>query len=147
LVVFDMILDATVDINGQQVNITAPAVTVEVVPGYEVKLASATLETGPGSRTEVKGTVRREPTFQGGLVRVKAEDLPEGVDCTPVEVPADQTEFVLACQASRVVAPGSYPIRITSSAPDTGAKAKDEYKIADLNAKLVISATANAASR
>jgi hypothetical protein len=134
---FDMILEGQTEIDGKQVTITAPAVSIQVVPGFEVRL-DAPMNVTPGGRVEVRGHARREPTFEGSLIKIQAEDLPEHVRCAGVDVPEGQTEFVLACEAGPAAAPGTYPIRIASRAPETGRRAKDEYKIADLETRLVV---------
>ena len=40
---------------------------IEVVPGYDVRLAKDEIEIAPGGKLEIAGKVRREPTFEGGL--------------------------------------------------------------------------------
>lgn len=134
---FDMLFDVPAEVDGKLVRVTSPAVQIEVVPGYEVRLENATLELGANGKGEMRGTVRREPTFEGSSVRVQLEDLPDHVTCKPVEVAADQTSFSIPCE-SATAEPGNYETRITSSAPNVGRKAKSEYKIADLPAKLVV---------
>jgi hypothetical protein len=96
------------------------------------------MEIAPGGRLEVAGTVHREPTFEGGEIHIHAEDLPEHVKCPSLVVPAGQRDFALSCEAASGAKAGSFPIRIASSAPDTGRKNKADYKIADLTAKLVV---------
>jgi hypothetical protein len=137
---FNMLLEATVEgADGKQSTVTAPMVRVEVVQGFQVRLDRPVVEIAPDSRAELRGTVYREPTFQGGLVQVRAQDLPDGLRCDDVDVAADRREFVLACEASASVQAGAHEIRIASSAPDTGrANAKDTYKIPDIAAKLVV---------
>jgi hypothetical protein len=110
---------------------------VQVVPGYALKIARD-LSIAPGAQANYAGTVFRELTFEGGLIRIKAEDLPEGVACKDAEVPADAKAFALECTATAAAKSGSHPIRITSVAPDTGRKAKSDYRIPDIGAKLVI---------
>ena len=78
------------------------------------------------------------------IVKKAVEDLPDGVKCPLVEVAAEQREFTLACEATAAAKPGSFPVRIASTAPETGRKQKADYKIADLDGKLVISGTARA---
>src|SRR5262249_19811164 len=122
-----------------------PIVSLQVVPGYEVRLAKPAAEITPGAKVEIAGTIRREPTFEGGMIRVEPDDLPEQVKCPAVEVPADKTEFTLVCEASASAKPGTFPIRIASTAPNTGRKSKQDYKGPDLNAKIVITGAAQAA--
>ena len=87
---------------------------------------------------EVAGTVHREPTFEGGEIHIRTEDLPEQVKCPAVIVPAGKQDFVMSCEAAPGAKPGAFPVRIASNAPDTGRKNKADYKIADVTAKLVV---------
>ena len=111
---------------------------VEIVPGYEVTPESSEAWAKPGASFLVKGTVRREPTFEGGPVKVEAQELPDGVKCQPSEIGAEAREFSLACEASPKTTPGKYEIFLSSTAPDVGKKAKAEYKIAPVPLKLKV---------
>jgi hypothetical protein len=51
----------------------------------------------------------------------------------------------MTCEAQAAAVPGAYQIKIRSAAPDTGRKAKDEYKIAEVPAKLIIGTQVQAA--
>src|SRR5262249_14616151 len=116
---FDMAFDLQTEIDGKPVNITSPMMEIEVAPGYQVKLARNEIALAPGGTMEVAGTIYREPTFEGGLVKLQAEDLPEHVTCAPVEVPAAEHQFKLSCTAGAAAKAGSFPIRISSVAPET----------------------------
>ena len=139
---FDMILSAPVEIDGKPVTVFAPALEIEVAPGYQIQLSNSTMQIAPGGKMEVAGTVHRELTFEGGEIHIHAEDLPEQVKCPAVVVPADKQDFVLSCDAAPGAKPGAFPVRIASNAPDTGRKNKADYKIADVTAKLVVGAAA-----
>ena len=145
ITVFDMIFESQAEIDGRVVPITSPAVSVEIVPGYTLALESAAFAVMPGKKMEVRGSVRREPTFEGSTVRVQAEDLPDNVKCTAAELAEDQTAFVISCEASAEAVPGDYDIRVTSVAPNVGRKQKADYKISDIDAKLKIGKTERAA--
>lgn len=142
---FDMLFETQTEVDGKPMTITSPAIEIQVVPGYEVQLSRDRLQASPGGKIEIAGKVRREPTFEGGAIRLQVEDLPDGVKCPEVTVPAEKSEFTLACEASAEAKPGSFPVRIASTAPETGRKAKAEYKIADLNTQLVVTANAERA--
>jgi hypothetical protein len=60
------------------------------------------------------------------------------VKCPAVVVPADQKSFALRCEAAPEAKPGVFAVRIASNAPNTGRKTKEDYKIGDLAAKLVV---------
>ena len=92
---FDMIVSAQAEIDGKQVTVVAPAVEMEVVPGYDVRLSSSTMEIEPGGKLEVAGKIHRELTFEGGEIRIAAEDLPDQVQCPAVVVPADKRDKVV----------------------------------------------------
>jgi hypothetical protein len=141
---FDMVFESQAEIDGRVVPITSPAVSVEIVPGYELTLEKTALAVTPGSKFEVHGVVRREPTFEGATVRVQAADLPDNVKCESAVVAEDQKAFVLRCDASAEAVPGEYDIRVTSVAPDVGRNQKSDYKIPDIDAKLKIGKTERA---
>ena len=142
---FDMLLDATVEVDGRQVIVTGPIVTFEIVPGYAIELDSKQWTAAAGGKFEIAGKVRREKTFEGGLVKIEVAELPEGAECAPVDVPAGESAFRMRCAAGPGVRAGESEIRIVSSAPDTGRKAKDTYKIADIMAILRVEGPGTAA--
>jgi len=135
---FDMLLQGDAEIEGKMRTVYAPMLEVEIVPGYEVTPESLEAWAKPGASFLVKGTVRREPTFEGGPVKVEAQELPDGVKCQPSDIGAEAREFSLACEASPKTAPGKYEIFLSSTAPDVGKKAKAEYKIAPVPLKLKV---------
>ncbi len=143
---FDMIVTAQAEIDGKPVTVVSPAIEIEVVPGYDVRFSKSTIEIEPGGKMEVAGKIHRELTFEGGEIRIAVEDLPDHVQCPTVTVPTAQREFILRCEAESGAKSGAFPIRIASSAPDTGHKAKAEYKIADVEAKLIVGGAARNAA-
>ena len=50
---FDMAFDLQTEVDGKPVNITSPIMEIEVVPGYQVKLARNEIELAPGSTMEI----------------------------------------------------------------------------------------------
>jgi hypothetical protein len=138
---FDVIFEAQTEVDGKPVTITSPAMSVEIVPGYQITLARTEIEIAPGAKVQIPGKVRREPTFEGGLIKIQPEDLPDNVKCAPVEVPENQKDFLLSCEAEPNAKPGAFEIRLASVAPETGRKAKADYKIPDLTAKLQVGKT------
>jgi hypothetical protein len=120
---FDFYATGTFDVDGATVDVVSPVVTFEIAYGYQLKVKQK-----EWTGTEIAGEVYREPTFEGGLVRIGAQDLPDGVTCPEVEVPADSREFRLLCTVAATAPRGKHPIRLVSSAPDTGKSAKDTYK-------------------
>jgi hypothetical protein len=144
---FDMAFEAQTEIDGKPVAITSPVMSFEVVPGYEITLAQNEVEIAPGGQVRIPGKVRREPTFEGDVIKVQAEDLPDNVKCAEVAVPADSKEFVLACEAAPETKSGAFAIRITSVAPNTGRKAKQDYRIPDVAARLMVAGARVAAQQ
>ncbi|MGH9673957.1 MAG: hypothetical protein ACRD44_12315, partial [Bryobacteraceae bacterium] len=130
---------------GRPFTAIAPAVRIEIVPGFRFALEESALNLAPGGRIAVRGEVYREPTFLGGVVQLRAQDLPEGVRCEEVDVPASERSFTMTCQASTAVNAGVHEIRFSAAAPETGrANAKDTYKIPDVAARLSVGGTEKA---
>jgi hypothetical protein len=123
--------------------ITAPAVTVEIVPGYGLKLMSEKLAIRPGETVEVKGKIEREPGF-AAVVKLQIEDLPQQVTSQEVVIPADQTSFTLVLTAGPNSQPGTFGVRVSSSASLIDRKDNQEFKIPDLKASLDVLAGAAA---
>ncbi|MCP5119118.1 MAG: hypothetical protein GY953_50600, partial [bacterium] len=89
----DILLTTTTEVDGKERRIYAPGITVEVVRGYDVSLDDHEFEIEVGGTGQLTGTIFREPTFEGGLVKLKASELPDNVECEPAEVAAGDTEF------------------------------------------------------
>ena len=120
--------------------VTSPAFTVEIVPGYVLKLVSQTVEIKTGGKFELAGKVEREPGFTG-IIKVRADDLPDHLTCQDVILKPDQTDFSLIFQASLEVVPGDFPIRILSSATIPERRDQQEYSVPEQKARLVVSAS------
>jgi len=130
---FDIIMEGTTDIDGVPTTVTSPAIEIDIVYGFQVNLESS-------DKLTFKGSVSREPTFMGSTIRLSVQDLPDHVTCPVVDVPQNEKRFVITCKAEPQAAAGTYDVRITPVAPETGQKTKEEYKIGDINAKLVVAA-------
>ncbi len=110
---FDMMLSATVNIDGRDETITAPAVTFDVVEGYAIP-APAPAVIAPGGKGELTGRVVRQPDFPAAIT-VKADNLPLHVSCREAEVAAGAEQFRMACEAGAAAAPGEYAIELLSA--------------------------------
>ncbi|MEZ5401060.1 MAG: PPC domain-containing protein [Bryobacteraceae bacterium] len=135
---FDFLPQVSATVGGQAVDVYAPMVTFDVAPGYQVMPGALEWKLAPGGAVEIAGRVHREPTFEGGLVKIEVQDLPEGVSCASLDVPATEAAFVLKCTAGAATAKGAYDVRLVSQAPDTGLKTKDTYKGPEVTGKLRI---------
>jgi hypothetical protein len=133
---FDLVMDAS-RISGMKSErlVSAPAVTVEIVPGYGLKLLSEKLAVRPGESIEIKGEIEREPGFDA-VVKLQVEDLPQQVTSQEAVVPADQTNFRLVLTAGPNPQPGTFDVRLSSSATLADRKDNQEFKIPDLKASL-----------
>jgi hypothetical protein len=135
---FDLVIDASRMAGGKPERVlTAPAVTVEIVPGYEIKLHSRTLEAAVGKKIELAGKVEREPGFKA-IVKIQVDDLPENVVCEPVVVPADQSEFRLSLEVRPEAKLGRFSVHVTSMATVLDRKDQQEYKVPDVEAEIVV---------
>jgi hypothetical protein len=141
LVTFDIIFDGSKMVGGKLERVvTSPAFTIEVVPGYVLKLTSQTVEIKAGGKFELAGKVEREPGFTG-IIKVRADDLPDHLTCQDIILKPDQTDFSLVFQASLEVVPGDFPIRILSSATIPERRDQQEYSVPEQKARLIVSAT------
>jgi hypothetical protein len=138
LVTFDLVFDGN-RVSGENVErlVTAPAITIELVPGYSLHLLSKKVEIPRGGNMELVGRVEREPGFDG-IIKLKAEDLPDHVACAEVTVPVDQTEFRLRFESSAEAKTGEFEVRLTSAATVPERTDKQEFKIPDVIALLVV---------
>lgn len=135
---FDIYLAADAEVDGRQVTVVSPMIEVDVVPGYRLEPERTEFRTKPGGAFTVSGRLRREPTFEGGAVQVKLDDLPAHVVCAAALVAPDQNTFSFQCEAGAAAQAGQYDVRITSAAPEVGRNIKAEYKVADTAAKLTL---------
>ena len=138
MVKFDLILRSTVQANGKPETITAPAVTVELVGGYSIALASDRIELQPGGKMVLAGTVKREPSF-GAAVKINVFDPPEKVTCPAIEVPVGASDFHLSCQALPGAQAGDFQVHLVSSAVIPKRKDNREYNYPPLTAHLIVS--------
>jgi len=135
---WDLLPQVTLEMDGDSTDIYGPMITFDVVPGYLVVPAATTWSATPGMSFTITGAIYREPTFEGGLVTIEAQELPDGVTCQPGEAAAEARHFRLDCHAGPATAKGAYEIRLVSSAPDTGRKAKDTYKGPEVTGSLKV---------
>jgi len=141
-VMFDFVLDAVV--NKQQRIATAPAVMIEIVPLYKLKLLSEKVEVKRGAKTEIAGKIEREPGFTGA-VKLRADALPQHVTGSEISLTADQSDFKLEFEAGTEAKPGESEIRLVSTASIPDKNEKQEYSIPDLKAYLVVTAETSSA--
>ena len=110
---YTVTLTGDVTIDGRRERLYTPGVTLEIVPGYRIEVANASV--GSGRNGAVEGVLHREESFRQP-VELRADALPTGVVCDSTEVePEDDGTFRLACEASDAVESGDYDFLITSS--------------------------------
>ncbi len=106
----DFNLAAQVRAGGRTRTVYSAPLELEVVDGYGLKPAPA-LKIAPGGSEAWSGSIWRDPEFRQ-TVRVRAENLPVGVECEPAELVADAADYKLRCAASAGVAAGEYEVAI-----------------------------------
>ena len=136
---FNAVLSGDLNLEGTLVPIYSPALTVEVVQGYKLRLPTEGIFLRPGKSGELIGRIERDPIFKEP-VTISPENFPLGVSCAPVEVPVGVEEFKLVCQAEAFATPGNYEIGIASSSV-LAAREKEQvpYRIPPSRCKIVIS--------
>jgi hypothetical protein len=137
LVKYDLVPTATLEVNGKEQMIVAPAVSVELVRPYVLELKSQRLELKAGGKVDLAGVIRREPVFTG-TVKINLGDPPDNVTCTPVEVPNEKSEFSLSCEAAAGVQDGYFEVHLVSSATIPGRTDKREYSFPPVSARMII---------
>jgi hypothetical protein len=141
-VTFDFVLDGAS--KKYERIVTSPAVTIEIVPLYKLKLLSEKVEVKRGEKTEIAGKVEREPGF-GGVIKVRADGLPQHVTGSEISLTADQNNFKLVLEATSEAKPGEFEVRLASTALIPEKNEKQEYSIPDLKAYLVVIAETSTA--
>jgi hypothetical protein len=73
-------------------------------------------------------------------VRLQADYLPAHVNCQPVELRADTSEYRLSCEAEASAKLGEYTFQLTPSSVVVGLDQREmPYQIAPVTATLIIS--------
>ena len=141
---FNMVVSGEVELDGGKHLVRSRSVTIEVVQGYRLVVQTESFLLQPGSETDLLGKLERDPLFDQP-VTIKPEGFPRGVLCSPVEVPADVSEFRISCRAESWVSPGEYSIELSSSSVlARREKEKVPYSIPPVPASLVVSSPADA---
>ncbi len=110
---YTVTLTGEVTVGGRPERLYTPGVTLEIVPGYRIEVATASVRSG--RKGTVEGVLHREESFRQP-VELRADALPTGVVCDGTEVePEDDGRFRLDCEASDAVEAGDYDFLITSS--------------------------------
>lgn len=135
---FDVIISARAGSAMNEEIIYAPAITVEVVQGYNVDAPKQSAPLAPNGKAELTGKLSREEGFVQP-VTIAADALPTGVNCATVEVAEKDSAYRISCEASADATPGEYKILLNpSSILPEGEKGKVPYKIAAVEATLVV---------
>jgi hypothetical protein len=136
---FDLVFDGMVQADGKSERVvTAPAVTVEIVPLYSIKLVSQKLALFAGQKLELAGQVERESSFKGS-VKLRFEGLPEHVTSEEVVIPESESRFRLWIEASGEAKPQEIPTRLASAALLSDKKETQPYSIPEIKMQLIIS--------
>ncbi len=142
---FDLILATQIRSNGSMQQIVSPAITVDVVQGYDVGAPENPIAVTSNRQFEISGAFRREPNFDSEVI-VEAENLPLGVECETAAIIDNPADYTLGCQAGEVAA-GEYKIAIT---PKSVLASRDKeavpYNITPVSATLVVATGATIAS-
>ena len=110
---YTVTLTGEVTVGGRPERLYTPGVTLEIVPGYRIEVAKASVRSG--RKGAVEGVLHREESFKQP-VELRADALPTGVVCDSTEIGVeDDGKFRLACEASDDVEAGDYDFLIASS--------------------------------
>ena len=136
---FDLILAAQIRSNGGMQQIVSPAITVDVVQGYDVGAPEKPVAVTSNRPFAIGGSFHREPNFDSEVI-VEAENLPLGVECATAAIAGNPSDYTLDCQAGEV-AGGEYKISITpKSVLASRGKEAVPYNVTPVDATLVVAA-------
>jgi hypothetical protein len=126
---------------------TTPAITLEIVQGYKIMPPKEPVKLRPAGKAELAGVLFREPEFSQP-VKVSVEYLPAHVTCGVADIAPQVAEYRISCEADREAKPGEYNISLAPSSVIIGYDKREmPYKIAPVEAKLIVSGEAVQASR
>jgi hypothetical protein len=135
--VFDLMLSCDVEADGRTVTINSPAITYEVVQGYDIEPPQEPVRISGGGKAVISGKLRREPEF-ASPVTLKVNNLPLGVSCSTAEL-RERAVYHLECDASAAVDPGEYEIELAATSTLAGRdKEAVPYTIPPVSAKMVV---------
>ncbi len=136
---YSVTLTGEITVGGRSERLYTPGVTLEIVPGYRIEVARASVESG--RKGAVEGTLHREESFRQPI-ELRADALPTGVTCDNTEIqPEDGDAFRLSCEASDAVEAGNYEFLITSSSWLAGKReGRAAYTTAPVAARMEVKA-------
>lgn len=135
--VFDVVLSCDVTMEGREITITSPAITYEIVQGYDVEPPEEPVRISSGGKAVIRGALHRQPEFSSP-VTLKANNLPVGVTCSTAEIREGEV-YHLDCEAAAAVDPGEYEIELAASSTLAGRdKEAVPYTIPPVAAKMVV---------
>ncbi|MXX75413.1 MAG: hypothetical protein F4210_15190 [Holophagales bacterium] len=134
---YTVTLTGEVTVGGRPERLYTPGTTLEIVPGYRIEVAKASVRSG--RKGAVEGVLHREESFRQP-VELRADALPTGVVCDGTEVePEDDGRFRLDCEASDAVEAGDYDFLITSSSWLAGEReVRSAYTTVPVSARLEV---------
>jgi hypothetical protein len=143
----DVALSAQVKINGREETIYSPMIRFDIVQGYSIESAADVTSIRPGGTAELAGVLRREPEFTSA-VNLAAQNLPLGVECEPLDLSPEESEFRLPCHAEKTAEPGDYEIQLISRSTLAGPRETSvPYTIGPFNMRMVVTEKAAQSER
>ena len=136
---YTVTLTGEVTVSGRPERLYTPGVTLEIVPGYRIEVAKASVRSG--RKGAVEGVLHREGSFLQP-VELRADALPTGVVCDSTEIePGANGRFRLDCEASDAVEAGAYDFLITSSSWLAGEReVRSAYTTVPVSARMEVKA-------
>jgi hypothetical protein len=141
---FDMLVSGKIEVAGIERLVYAPAITFEIVPGYDVRLPTE-ITLSAGETKVLTGSVTHELGFTSPI-SISFSGLPNGVTCQQITV-TKATQFELACKADQKVELGHHDVQITTSTTSSKSSAgrkQTPLRIKPIEAKLSIEKSSNA---
>jgi hypothetical protein len=135
--VFDMTLACDVEVDGREITIPSPAITFEIVQGYDIEPPAEPVHISSGGKAVISGVFHRQPEF-ASPVTLKANNLPVGVSCSTAEI-GEAEVYHLECEAGAAVDPGEYEVELAAASTLAGRdKEAVPYSIPPVSAKMLV---------
>ncbi|MBY0589445.1 PPC domain-containing protein [bacterium] len=134
-----MVFTATTVVDGREVRVTLPPISVALVTPFSVSLPVQAVSLPAAGTTSLPVVVAREQGFDGE-VRFRVDNLPKGITVVTPPVPNGQVTSLLEFKGEGI-APGEYTVRLVGLTDFSGRKQTKDYELPPREIKLTVPAS------
>lgn len=135
---YDYVLAGNIKVNGQDVEVVVPPITVEIARPFTARILTPPGKIHPGDSARLVGVVDRLPPF-AGEIKVRIDGLPPTIKAEPITLPPGESVFQFVLVTDPLIELGviNAAVKVGSPMPGVRASGKD-YEIPALAAQLEI---------